>query len=81
MEPKNNQEWTAHIKDLKNEYPLKYDHSQLSCPYVIEQIDEITKGDAIITTDVGQHHARFLRVFRFPGCEHSIIIIQNQEHF
>ena len=48
-------EWTAHIRDLMEKYPLKYDESQLSCPYVIEELDRITGGDAIITTDVGQH--------------------------
>lgn len=41
--------------ELKEKYPLKYDDSQLSCPYIIEELDRITKGNAIITTDVGQH--------------------------
>ena len=48
-------EWTAHVRQLKEKYPLKYDHSGLSCPYIVEELDRITKGDAIITTDVGQH--------------------------
>ena len=48
-------EWVNYIKELKEKYPLKYDASVLSCPYIMEQIDEVTKGQAIITTDVGQH--------------------------
>ncbi len=48
-------EWTAHIRELKEKYPLKYDDSQLSCPYVMEELDRITKGEALVTTDVGQH--------------------------
>ncbi len=48
-------EWMAHIKELKEKYPLNYDESQLSCPYIMEEIDRITEGKAIITTDVGQH--------------------------
>ncbi|MBR4982603.1 MAG: biosynthetic-type acetolactate synthase large subunit [Lachnospiraceae bacterium] len=48
-------EWVNYIKELKEKYPLKYDDSVLSCPYIMEQIDEVTKGQAIITTDVGQH--------------------------
>ena len=43
------------IKELKEKYPLRYDETALSCPYIMEQIDKITEGKAIITTDVGQH--------------------------
>ena len=55
MEQMHHPEWTAHILELKEKYPLKYGDSQLSCPYIIEELDRITKGNAIITTDVGQH--------------------------
>lgn len=48
-------EWMTHIKELKEKYPLNYDKSKLSCPYIIEEIDRITEGGALITTDVGQH--------------------------
>jgi len=47
--------WMQRVKELKEKFPLKYDDSQLSCPYVIETIDRVTKGEALITTDVGQH--------------------------
>lgn len=48
-------EWMEHILDLKKQYPLKYDDKDLTCPYFIEALDKTTKGEAIITTDVGQH--------------------------
>ena len=48
-------EWLGTIADLKTSYPLAYDDSQLSCPYIIEKLDDMTEGNAIITTDVGQH--------------------------
>ena len=48
-------EWMAHIEELKEKYPLSYDPSELSCPYIMQEIDRITKGETIITTDVGQH--------------------------
>ena len=48
-------ELMAHIEELKEKYPLSYDPSELSCPYIMQEIDRITKGEAIITTDVGQH--------------------------
>ena len=49
------EEWMAHIAELKEKYPLCYDESALSCPYIMEEIDRVTGGSAIITTDVGQH--------------------------
>ena len=48
-------EWIAHVAELKAKYPLKYEENKLTCPYIIEQIYEATKGEAVITTDVGQH--------------------------
>ncbi len=48
-------EWMKHIKEIKEKYPLKYNKEQLSCPYVMEEIDRVTKGEAVISTDVGQH--------------------------
>ena len=48
-------EWKAQIKNLKETYPLAYDENVLTCPYVIEELDKATNGEAIITTDVGQH--------------------------
>lgn len=50
-------EWLAKIDEWKREYPLSY-HQGDDCikpQYVIEQIYEVTQGEAIITTEVGQH--------------------------
>ena len=48
-------EWQAFIADLKAKYPLNYSQDGLSCPYIMQKLDELTEGKAIITTDVGQH--------------------------
>lgn len=58
-------EWIAHIKELKEKYPLNYDPEGLSCPYIMEEIDRITQGDAIITTDVGQHQMWAAQYYRY----------------
>ncbi|MCI8528085.1 MAG: biosynthetic-type acetolactate synthase large subunit [Lachnospiraceae bacterium] len=55
LEKQHHEEWMEEVSALKEKYPLKYDTDNLSCPYVIETIDKITGGEAIITTDVGQH--------------------------
>ena len=55
MDQADHGEWTAHIRKLKEKYPLKYDKMELSCPYIMEELDRITEGNAVITTDVGQH--------------------------
>ena len=49
--------WHQEIADLKKEYCLNYDRdSELIQPYaVIEEINKHTKGEAIISTGVGQH--------------------------
>jgi len=55
LEKQDHSEWMKHIEELKEKFPLRYDKSVLSCPYIMEKIDELTEGKAIITTDVGQH--------------------------
>ena len=35
------EEWTSHIAELKEKYPLRYDHSQLTGPYIIEKLYEV----------------------------------------
>jgi len=49
--------WHAEIAQLKQEHCLNYDRdSELIQPYaVIEEINRHTKGEAIISTGVGQH--------------------------
>ncbi len=55
LEQQEHTEWMSRIAQLKAKFPLKYEKDILSCPYVMETIDKVTEGEAIITTDVGQH--------------------------
>jgi acetolactate synthase-1/2/3 large subunit len=51
-------EWIAHLNEYQTNYPYRTPASnekELSSPHVIQMIHEITGGDAVITTDVGQH--------------------------
>ena len=58
-------DWMAEVKALKEKYPLKYDTDRLSCPYVMEELDRITNGEALITTDVGQHQMWAAQYYKY----------------
>ena len=58
-------EWIEHIQEMKVKYPLSYDHSQLTGPYIIEKLYELTNGEAIISTDVGQHQMWAAQYYKY----------------
>lgn len=59
--------WDTHVADLKSTYAMNYDkRSTLIQPYaVIEEINKYTKGEAIISTGVGQHQMWAAQYFDF----------------
>ena len=68
LDPMNHEEWVAHIEQMKDMYPLRYDKSVLTGPYVIEQIYEATKDkDSIIVTDVGQHQMWAAQYYKYKN--------------
>lgn len=69
LEKKDHSEWMAHISDMKEKYPLKYNQDILTGPYVVEKIYEVTDGNALITTEVGQHQMWTAQYYKFsePG--------------
>jgi acetolactate synthase-1/2/3 large subunit len=49
-------EWLAQVARWRKQYPLKYaKQGGLRAQHVLDRLNEITKGEAILTTDVGQH--------------------------
>ena len=46
---------------------MKYEEECLSGPFIIEEIDRITKGEALITTDVGQHQMWASQYYRYTS--------------
>lgn len=54
VEPKQHPEWMNEIRELQKKYPMKHEEG-MTGPAVIEEIYRVTGGNAVITTDVGQH--------------------------
>jgi len=60
-------EWMEHIKEYKAKYPLSYNPKGLSGPYIIEQIYNMTRGDAIMVTEVGQHQMWAAQYYKYKN--------------
>ena len=65
LDPMNHEEWIQHVERMKDMYPLRYDKTQLTGPFIMETIDELTKGDAIICTEVGQHQMWAAQYYKY----------------
>jgi acetolactate synthase-1/2/3 large subunit len=65
VEPLDTAEWLAQCKEWRRRYPLKYaKKGGLRAQHVLDRLDALTEGRAIITADVGQHQmwaAQFCR--------------------
>ncbi len=59
--------WLRQIKEWKKERPLTYtyDNEIIKPQFVVEKIFELTKGDAIITSEVGQNQMWAAQFYKF----------------
>jgi len=65
-EKKEKTEWNLKIEEWKRQYPLKYrDDGILRPHYIVERLYELTGGDAIITTEVGQNQLWTAQCYKF----------------
>ena len=65
IHPKNHDAWVKEVEDMKAKYPLKYNQEGLTGPYVIEELYRVTKGDAIVVSDVGQHQMWAAQYYKY----------------
>jgi acetolactate synthase-1/2/3 large subunit len=66
LEPKQHAEWIAQVRQWKEKYPLQYPQDDKLRPqHVIEMLYEVTKGDAIVATEVGQHQMWAAQYWQF----------------
>ena len=65
VKPAERKEWVDRIVEWKRNHPLTYGEEGLKPQYVVEQICEITKGDAVICTEVGQNQMWACQFFTY----------------
>ena len=62
---KEHKEWLNEINELKNKYPLKFEEDRLTGPYVLQELYRVTKGDALIVTEVGQNQMWAAQYYKY----------------
>ncbi len=63
-------EWWSRIEGWRERYPLKYEDStdaEIKPQYMIQALYEATGGEAIISSDVGQHQMWTAQYYDFPA--------------
>lgn len=65
IEHKEHPEWLKQLEELKGKYPLKYEKNRLTGPFVVEELYRVTKGDAVITTEVGQNQMWAAQFYKY----------------
>ncbi len=58
-------EWMDKVMARKDALPLNYNQEVLTGPYIIEKLDEITNGEAIVVTEVGQHQMWAAQYYKY----------------
>jgi acetolactate synthase-1/2/3 large subunit len=67
LEKQDHSDWINKIFESKAKYPLKYNQDVLTGPYILEKLYELTNGDAIITTGVGQHQMWSAQFYKYKS--------------
>ena len=72
LEQQYHKPWIDKVMARKEALPMTYNQEGLTGPYVIERISELTNGEAVITTDVGQHQMWAAQYYKYRSPRHLI---------
>jgi len=63
----NRKEWLGQIKEWEKKHPMSYNQNgdKILTSYVIDTLSNITKGEAVIVSDVGQHQMWVAQYYKF----------------
>ena len=67
IKQKDHADWVELSIEKKAKYPLRYNEKVLTGPYILEKLYELTKGDAIISTGVGQHQMWAAQYYKYKN--------------
>ncbi len=65
LSQQDHKEWIDRIMGYKSAYPMRYPQEGLTGPYIIEEIYRQTKGEAVISTEVGQHQMWAAQYYKY----------------
>jgi acetolactate synthase-1/2/3 large subunit len=66
VEQRGNKDWNEKLDEWKRQYPLKYAmEDNLKPHYIVERLYDITEGDALITTEVGQNQLWAAQFYKY----------------
>lgn len=65
LEQLDHTDWVSWVENCREKYPLCYNKDLLTGPYIIEELYRVTKGDAIVVTDVGQHQMWAAQYYKY----------------
>ena len=65
LEQQDHKEWVEQIMSYKEKYPMTYHPDVLSGPFIVEEIYRQTNGEAIISTEVGQHQMWAAQYYKY----------------